>query len=255
MKRSFSPGLKYLVLVVVAAFLMGKSQITQSNKICKDVIVEILPGKNNFFLDIDAIREEVGASSEVLGQRMRNISLHDIEKKLERNAFIKNAEVWVDNHENLHLQAKFREPVARVIGQQGQDFYIDKDNLKMPVCPNFSARCILVRGYFQEEPQDRDTLRHPFLKELLPVIHFLTQEPLFNAMVSEVVIDKNGEYRLLPQLGNMEIHFGKPERISEKFSALLRFYKYVIPKVGWDYYTSLNLSYTNQIIATKSYHS
>lgn len=252
MKRFFSPGLKYLAMTLAAVFLMGKSQLAQSNKICKDVVVEILPGNNNFFLDMDAIRGEVGASSEVLGQRMKNISLSSIEKKLESNAFIENAEVWIDNRNNLRLQAKFREPIARVIGRPGQDFYIDKNGLKMPVCANFSARCILVRGYFQEAPQDRDSLRHPFLKDLLPVIHFLTQEPLFNAMVSEIVIDKNGEYSLLPQLGNMEIHFGKPERISEKFDVLLRFYQYVIPKVGWDYYTSLNLSYTNQIIATKS---
>ncbi|MCZ2355569.1 MAG: hypothetical protein LC115_02590 [Bacteroidia bacterium] len=255
MKQLFSPTLKYIGLSVIAILLMGKSQMVQSNKICKDVVVEILPGENNFFLDIDGIRAEVGASSDVLGQRIRNISLHEMESKLEQNAFIENAEVWIDNLDNLHLQAKFREPIARVIGAQGQDFYIDKNNLKMPICPNFSARCILIRGYFQEEVQDRDTLRHPYLREMLPIIYFLTHEPLFNAMVSEIVIDKNGEYRLLPQLGNMEIYFGKADRITEKFNVLLRFYKYVIPRVGWDYYTSLNLSYENQIIATKNNQS
>jgi len=44
------------------------------------------------------------------------------------------------------------------------------------------------------------------------------------------------------------ILFGPMDEIEEKFKKLKLFYKEVLPKKGWNTYSSINLKYKNQIV-------
>jgi cell division protein FtsQ len=44
---------------------------------------------------------------------------------------------------------------------------------------------------------------------------------------------------------------GSPTEFEYKFEKLQAFYEKAIPQVGWDYYSRINLDYSDQVIATK----
>jgi len=54
---------------------------------------------------------------------------------------------------------------------------------------------------------------------------------------------------MLPQVGNERIEFGKPERVAQKFDKLMIFYKEILPRMGWNKYSRVNLEYEGQIVA------
>ena len=52
-------------------------------------------------------------------------------------------------------------------------------------------------------------------------------------------------------MGNQVIHLGRPDSLQKKFRNLMAFYEKVMPEVGWNKYTNIDISHTNQIIALK----
>jgi len=77
---------------------------------------------------------------------MDNINLHDLESKLRANPFVEFAKVYADMDGVIMIEISQRQPILRVMNQFDQDFYIDKNGLKIPLSENFTARVLAVNG-------------------------------------------------------------------------------------------------------------
>ena len=71
--------------------------------------------------------------------------------------WIKDAELFFDNHQTLHVKIIEREPVARVFTVSGNSFYIDSTGLRLPVNENATARVIVFTSF----PSDKKDLSKP----------------------------------------------------------------------------------------------
>jgi cell division protein FtsQ len=74
------------------------------------------------------------------------------------------------------------------------------------------------------------------------------------ALIGQVYVQKDGQFLLVPLVGEQIIEFGKAETdkvVEEKFSKLKVFYKEAIPYEGWEKYKSISLKYDKQIVCAK----
>src|SRR5665213_669975 len=235
-------------LVVLMSFI----EVKKSEVVCKEVKVYI-PG-NQYFID----RQEVDnilqpGSRKLVGQRMENINIHELEKKLRSNPFIEFASVYADMDGIINVEISQRQPILRVINQFDQDFYIDQHGLKIPLSANFTARVLVANGYIDELFANRvDTLHTALAADLFKTADYIRKDSLWDAQIAEIYVHPDHEIELIPRVGNNRILLGNADSLDNKFHNLLTFYKKAIPQVGWDAYKTINLKYANQVVGVKN---
>ncbi len=113
-------GAACISLFVFAAYKKNAKQ-------CKGVVIDISGVSNNFFIDkndVYAIIKNYGGDS-ALKKPIAAVDLQKMEKQLEKEVWIKNAELFFDNNNVLKILIEEREPVARIFTVTGNSFYID----------------------------------------------------------------------------------------------------------------------------------
>ncbi|QNR85339.1 cell division protein FtsQ [Pedobacter riviphilus] len=234
-------------VVVLLSFINVKKQTVK----CTDVKI-LIPGADNFIEreEIDAIlKEDQGV---LLGRNLENINIHKIEKKLQSNPYIGFAKVYVDMDGVLHIEVKQRQPILRILNENGQDFYIDNDGLKMPISSNFTADVLVATGHITEVFGSRvDTLHTQLARDLYKTAQYIKKDTLWDSQIEQIVVDQKNDIELIPRVGNQRIVLGNADSLEKKMKNLLLFYKKAMPQVGWDTYKTINIKYTNQIVCEK----
>jgi cell division protein FtsQ len=234
-------------VVVLLSFINVKKQTVK----CTDIKI-LIPGADNFIEreEIDAIlKEDQGV---LLGRNLENINIHKIEKKLQSNPYIGFAKVYVDMDGVLHIEVKQRQPILRILNENGQDFYIDNDGLKMPISSNFTANVLVATGHISEVFGSRvDTLHTQLARDLYKTAQYIKKDTLWDAQIEQIVVDQKNDIELVPRVGNQRIILGDADSLEKKMKNLLLFYKKAMPQVGWDTYKTINIKYTNQIVCEK----
>lgn len=176
-----------------------------------------------------------------VGKRMKNINSRQIEDALLKNPFIKEATCYKTNGRRLNIMLSQRLPLLRVMANDGKDFYIDDRGYEMEPL-GYVADLIVATGKV-------DTA---FTKRYLVDLGlFLRDNEFWNDQIEQINIDESGKADLIPRVGNQVIHLGRPDSLQKKFRNLMAFYEKVMPEVGWNKYTNIDISHTNQIIALK----
>ncbi len=231
--------------------LMGFIEVKKAETTCKNVQV-VLPG-NQFFIERAEIDEILKENNGLLvGRRINNINIQDLEDRLKANPFIEYAKVYVDMNGIIHTDVKQRVPVLRVLNIAGQDFYVDKNGLKVPLSDHFTARVLVANGKITEGFAGKvDTLRTKLAKDLFLTAKFISQDSLWNDQIVQLFVNDDKDMELVPRVGNQKIILGNADLLEEKFKNLLVFYKKAIPMVGWDTYSAINLKFKGQIVCTR----
>jgi cell division protein FtsQ len=213
----------------------------------------LIPGADNFIEreEIDAILKQ--SEGQLIGRKLEDINLHAIEEKIKSNPYIALATVYADMDGVIHIEISQRQPLLRVINMGGQDYYIDRDGLKMPVSPNFTANVVVANGNIMEHFTGRvDTLITKMASDLYKTARFLKKDSLWDAQIEQIFVNEKNDIILIPRVGNQRIILGDADSLETKMTNLLTFYKKAMPQVGWDTYKTINIKYTNQIVCEKS---
>ncbi|MFK7925751.1 MAG: cell division protein FtsQ/DivIB [Bacteroidia bacterium] len=239
-----------IVAGVILALLMAANSYHQ-NLALSSVTVKLSAGAEHPFLDdegiIAAIVEE--GDTALIGKRLDRAELLVLENKLKESPFVLDAELYKNFQGVLTAEVALRQPMARLINNEADYIYLDVNGIKFPDTELHSAHSLLVRGDFDETVND--TFACSTVSDAISVMQFIHADPFWNAQISDMIIRQSGELLLLPQVGNLEIEFGYPVRIEEKFALLQDFYRQAIPKVGWNYYKSVSLKFKGQVVAKK----
>jgi cell division protein FtsQ len=191
----------------------------------------VLKGKGNF-----------------LGVAISKIDLRGIEEDLEKDPWIKNAELFFDNRQVLQVRISEREPVARVFTIMGNSFYLDSSGKVLPLSERQSARVPVFTGFpFGKKLSKPDSA---LLKDVIALSNYIVRDSFWNAQVGQVDIVAN-EFELVPVIGNHIVRFGSVSDMDKKFKKLFSFYKNVSANVGFDKYETINLAYDGQVVATR----
>ncbi len=234
----------------VGIVLLQAGVRSQNVKTCKNVDIEISGVSTNFFIDEkdvqDIIKNFVGGNPK--GKKLASFNLRDIEARLEKDVWIRNAELYFDNNDILRVHVDEREPAARIFATDGSTFYIDSSLKMLPLSEKFSARLPVFTGFPHGGPIVKKADSN-LLRSILLISEQMQQDSFLMAIVDQVDITPQGNFEMIPKMGTQTIVFGDATDTEEKFRKLKIFYKQVINVSGWSKYSSLNLQYKNQVVA------
>jgi cell division protein FtsQ len=251
-RKAILYGFIWVVCLGGVGVLMSFIEVKKDTAVCKDVKV-IIPGNQTFIerAEIDNIIRNV--SGPLVGRKLSQINIHRLEKALKANPFVEFAKVYADMTGVIQVQIKQREPVVRIFNLANQDFYIDKNGLKVPVSQTFTARVLVANGNIMEYFSGTvDTLKTTMARDIFNTALFIENDTLWRDQIEQIYVNNKSEIELVPRVGNHKIILGSADSLKTKFTNLLMFYKKAMPKVGWDTYKTINIKYTNQVVCVKN---
>lgn len=254
-KRIWKPlliGLGWVTCLAGLVVLMSFIAVKKSEVVCKSVKVYI-PG-SQYFIDRQEVDNILQMTSHTLvGRRIENIDLHDLENKLKHNPFIEFAKVYADMDGVIQVEVSQRQPILRMMNRFDQDFYVDQNGLKMPLSQNFTARVVVANGYIDELFANKvDSLHNSLAKDIFKTADFIRKDSLWDAQIAQIYVNQDHEIELIPRVGSQRILLGNADSLDLKFANLRVFYKQALPLVGWDAYNTINIKYANQVIGVKN---
>lgn len=221
-------------------------------KKCTGVDINIKGAGSNIFVDRTDILETINSvrSGEPVGKRVSSFDLKEMEEVLQKNIWVKSAQLFFDNNERLQVNVLEREPVARIFTSFGGTFYIDSSITMLPLSEKFSARLPVFTGF----PSDKKVLLKAdsnLLRDILTVSTAMQNDSFALAMIEQIDITPQRTFEMVPKIGNTIIVFGSAKDAAEKFNKIGLFYKEVIVNAGWNKYSEVNVQYSNQVVAKR----
>lgn len=241
-------GVLLVILILALVFRRKASGV-------KDIIVEIthLTDSESDFIKEKDVKEIVKRAFEadLNFVKVGQVDVKRIESILEKDPFIENSEVFIDASNNLKISVTQREPILRVIDNNGLNYYLDKNGVAMPLSKYFSARVPIVTGAVAPYINDFLQRKKYGLKDVFLLVQRLNADAFFAPMVQQIIIDPSGEFTLVPILGDQIIRLGNLDDLDEKLDRLKTFYKEGMPYAGWKTYRSISVKYKNQIVCKR----
>ena len=218
---------------------------------CSDYEISINGVKNSFFLDEkDVLQLLAGAGmGNIKGQLISDINLRRLESLLEDNVCVKDAQLYIDNRDVLHIIIKERKPVARIFTRENDTYYIDENKIRMPLSDKMSANVPVFTGFPQSKLlNEKDSL---LLDHIKTTALFIINDSFWMSQVAQIDITEQRTFEMIPLAGNHLVLLGDGEHIDKKFHRLFVFYKEILSKTGLDKYPVLDLRYEGQVVAVK----
>lgn len=243
--------LKVICALAGVSLLIAFSERKQDNQLCQDIVIELDNSNENHFLDEADVMHLVEMNNpHIKGTAIDRLNLKEIEKKLKYDKHILEAELFGDLKGNLVVNVELRRPVARMIQNDGKDFYIAEDGTVMSVSEKYTSRVVLLSGPFTAKLIKSGNLSTTDEgKAIMEMIRFVNATDFWKAQIAQMDIDGEGRIIILPQITSQKVEFGKAVDIETKFKKLMIFYKEILPQRGWTKYARVNLEYEGQIIA------
>lgn len=206
----------------------------------------------NAFITTNDVEKSLllAANGNIKGEAISTINLHRLEKKLEENSWIDNAELYFDNSDMLHVRVSEKKPVARVFAISGNSFYLDANGRKIPLSKQATPKVTVFTGYADKKKMTvQDSL---VLQGICSISNYIINDPFWKAQVAQIDIGPEGNFEMIPVVGNHFVRFGNAKNLDKKFNRLLVFYQQVLSKTGFDKYKLIDVQYKGQVVATRS---
>ncbi len=223
----------------------------KEEKKCSSIQIELV-GENTaaLFMDEKEILQIIHEQGVKEGQAIGKLNLNTLEKYLKTIRWVKHVELFLDNAQVLQVKIEQRIPIARIFTASGNSFYIDKEGLQLPL----KQLIVLRLPVFTNFPTDRQILSKPDSLLLNDILHFtnaVQNDSFFMAQTAQVNIAVNGDFELVPSVGDHLVLIGSVENIEDKLNRLYTFYKKVWVQSGLNAYQVIDCRFDNQIVALK----
>ncbi len=232
--------------VVIMGFVSGEAEKVVCNRIevtLSDTILSRFVTRN----DIRELLDESGIHLQ--GYPLVEINTRRLERALEENPYIRNAEVSKDISGKLEVTVDQRVPLIRIMPGGRKGFYLDKDGVILPLSEQFTPLIPLASGNIAWPAAD-GTLGDR-LDEIYRFSSFMSEHPFWSDQIVQIYVNRSGEYELIPRVGSHLILLGSMNQWEKKLENLELLYRQGFSKYGWNTYGIINLKYTNQVICTK----
>ena len=196
--------------------------------------------------DIRALFRSEGL--QLQGYPMNEINTRELENLLEKNAYIKGAEVSTDISGRMEIRLEQRVPLARIMPEGKNGFYLDTEGEILPLSDQYVPHIFLVSGNIKK-PEGSEL--NSQLKEIHRFTSYVSGHPFWSEQIVQLYVNRRGEYELIPRVGAHQILLGSMDQWERKLRNLELLYQQGFSAYGWNSYRTINLKYTNQVICTK----
>ena len=242
MKKILYIILATALLAYLCASIYYFTNREESGVLCEQVDVVIADSSEKQFLDNnDIVAYLTKANLYPLNKNSGEINTHQIEDALMKNEIIESVEVIRTISGKITITITQKMPVIHVFSPNGS-YYVDKNGQTMP---SSLGQAILV-------PVASGNIEKSFaVSELYKFALFLQNDLFWNDQITQIYVRSTKDIEIVPRVGSHRILLGSLDEYEKKLKHLRLFYEQVIPKMGWDKYSVINLKYKNQIVCTK----
>jgi len=246
--------LLYIGLVVGAMLVVLSAIEKKQESDVQEMLIEIhpLPDGNRLLVRSD-IEETLALSFDEPLEKgsVKKTDVTRLERVLEEDAFILDADVYLNARNELHIKVIQREPILRVMDNSGLNYYLDESGKKMPLSEHFTARVPVATGNLPPHVPEFYKRKKYVLKDVFEFIKLLRNDPFFHPMIEQIHVNQRGEMTLVPKVGRQKIVFGDFAKAQEKLRRLKIFYEEGMPREGWRTYKTINVKFDGQVVCEK----
>jgi cell division protein FtsQ len=182
----------------------------------------------------------------------------EIESRINVLRELKEAEVYITIDGIMHVYVDQRNPVMRVMPENGGDYFVDEEGVVVRRRNLYSPRLHIVSGNVNISSAMLNgvsvldtSIKNSILKDIYHLINYINDDNFWSAQIDQIYVDGNDEIDLIPRVGNQLVHLGTAENFEGKLRNLEVFYDKVLPEVGWNKYSLINLEFKDQIVCKK----
>ena len=249
MMRRILKILTWIGLATWFVVILGFVSSEADEVLCKRIEVVLSDTLWDSFVtdaDIRALFQSEGL--QLQGYPISEINTRELEGLLEKNPYIKAAEVSTDINGRMEIRLDQRVPLLRVMPDGKKGFYLDTEGKMLPLSDKYVPHIFLVSGYIKKLEGDALTKQ---LEEIFRFCTYVNGHPFWSEQIVQLYVDGRGEYELIPRVGAHQILMGSMDQWETKLKNLELLYRQGFSTYGWNTYGIINLKYTNQVICTK----
>lgn len=240
-----------LVCVTGCMLAISSAKRFQSRTALRGVALQVTNDRAVRFLNAASLRELLFTRRHIDPKKLTlgETDVHRLEGIVRSNPWVQEAQAYIDNGAVLHVMVTQRTPAVRVFETSGTSYYLDTALKQLPLSPDWAYDAPVVTGV----PALRNDSAGAATKgRIVALVRTLAADTFWRSGVEEIAMDENGGFELVPVLGTHRVLLGDTSRLPEKLHTLFLFYKNVLNRLGWDRYTTLDLRYNGQVVASPS---
>lgn len=245
--------------VIYVFFLPVYTALTFKTKPCGGVIIDISDSADyHSVTKRQLLNMAYSAAPRIAGKQVKDISIPDIENRINVLRELKVAEVYLSIDGMLHVYVKQRRPIMRVMPGDGGDYFVDREGVVIRRRNLYNPRLHIVEGNVNISSAMLNgvsildtSIKRSILKDIYYLVNYINDDKFWSAQIDQIYVDGNDEIDLIPRIGNQVIHLGSTENFEGKLSNLEAFYEKVLPEVGWNRYSVINLEFKDQIVCKR----
>ncbi|MFH1161257.1 MAG: hypothetical protein V1733_09975 [bacterium] len=251
------------LLFAGAGVLLGFADYEQNGTVCRNLFIKMNYGQADMLVteaEIDSLI--LISSGKIVGKPLWAINTECIERSVSVQPYVSGVHVYETFSGDVIVHVSQRQPVLRVISESNYNVYIGDQGVLFPINPDYPARVLIASGTIPDssfhnmpkgvEQMLIDSIGHsPVLADLFRIALFVSNDPFFKAQIDQIYVNRNGEYELIPKVGDHVILLGKADDLGDKFQRLFVFYRKGLNQVGWNKYNYINIKYKNQVVCSK----
>lgn len=246
--------LAWLMFLFIVAMIWLIARNRKANTFAEGLQVNVvaLPSGDKLISERDVRQALLAAfGSDLENSELANLQVERMERVLEADPFVKNADVYIDQNNQLHIKIDQREPVVRVLDNNGNNYYLDAAGKKMPPSKNFAARVIVATGNVSPYTPEFREKRKSTLKDLFNITQTLLTDEFLKSFIQQIHVNNRGEFILVPLVGDQKIELGSARKLDDKLNRLKIFYQQGMPYEGWRKYERIYLNYSGQVVCKR----
>ena len=263
MKKWISISLWVITLtgiIVLGVYIKNTLDDKERNNL---TIVIPSSGENTFITKIE-LETKLELEGFIFDKIKRSeIEIEEIENFIKGISQVKTAQVYQAINGNWQIDVALREPIARIYNLSNQNFYLDKEGNTFKTTEKHTARVPIVTGEihdFENSKSVTEIINNDSLisirklDDIYRISSYVCKDTLFHSLIGQIHLQKNGDFILVPLVGDQQIVFGSAESTDDvegKFKKLTIFYNEAMPYEGWTAYSEINLKFEDQIVCKK----
>jgi len=198
-----------------------------------------------------------------VNQRVKDLNTERIERFISNMEEVKNVKIYSSFGGKWTISIVLRKPLFHVYNPSGENYYVDTEGYKISSTIDHAARVLIITAdkplkFNQKtvfEIINNDSLKTiQKIDNVYRISNYVCNDPLMRSLIGQIHLKNNGDFVLIPVVGDQTIVFGMAnteKEIENKFEKLKIFYKEAIPYEGWSTYSEISLKYDKQIVCKK----
>ncbi len=228
-----------VALIIYLVVAITVSQGMAADAPCKGVKINVTQNELSQFVTADDIDHELGgivAAAKTM--TAAQINLKEIETRLNTLSIIESVNCRRLANDEIAIDVDPMTPVARVFDNTGS-YYINKAGKHLLASPRYQIDVPVVIS-------ESDSL--PNVGSILLLLERIEGNEVWSQLVSALKVDNTGDIFIIPSITGHVVNIGDGSDIDYKMKRLFAFYNQVLEVKGWNYYDTISVKFSNQVI-------